>query len=437
MATANPTSGLCCKCKNNGIIICDGCHRSFCVNHLTDHRQELARQVDEVWKQHDILKRDIDTQSTDKMLLTQINQWEKESIENIRSHAEKVRADLKRSTEDSRTQFNILINKLSDKLRKTRQDNTFTETDISQWTAQLEKLRNELNPLFGIELIDKDDSSSLRFIMIKSRDKTNDDNTESTPTTPSSANEKPRKPNISNKLSENDHSSTHKTELPAKIIASTSSSYPSIMFGSDPSSDQSIKGLLKYLMSLPPMDKNGPMNGPCEAQTYQMERFLNDTFGFKNIPGKYIVQGVKSFQLDKRPHQMDPKIEIHFPYNTSKSFAMTVQEVIDWQRSYRVYTAKNMKNMTKEFLGRALEGQSRDGAEAFYMKFVIRISTCPILMEFDGKLISRKLNDDWPNRIKLVSVTGIDFAGRKHDVGDILQYVLNWKEIYEVNPDNR
>ena len=34
-----------------------------------------------------------------------------------------------------------------------------------------------------------------------------------------------------------------------------------------------------------------------------------------------------------------------------------------------------------------------DGEEAFLMKFVVRISTCPILMEFDGKTIPRKLNE--------------------------------------------
>ena len=95
------------------------------------------------------------------------------------------------------------------------------------------------------------------------------------------------------------------------------------------------------------------------------------------------------------------------------------------------------KVMDKEFLRRVLEGKSKDGVEAFHMKFVVRISTCPILMEFDAKIISRTLNEDWPNRIKLVSVTGIDFAGRKHDVGDILYYVSNWEDVYEIDRKSR
>jgi hypothetical protein len=112
---------------------------------------------------------------------------------------------------------------------------------------------------------------------------------------------------------------------------------------------------------------------------------------------------------------------------------MSLSEIIEWQRSYAVYADKNFKNLTKDFLGQALRGESQDGEEAFLMKFVVRISTCPILMEFDAKIISRKSNEGWPTRIKLVSVTGIDFAGRKHDVYDILKYVSNWRDIYDVD----
>jgi hypothetical protein len=181
------------------------------------------------------------------------------------------------------------------------------------------------------------------------------------------------------------------------------------------------------------MDKKGPMSGRCDPETTQMEHFLSQTFDFKNIRGEYIVEGVKSFQVDKPLQSMLPDTVIHFPSNSDNSFTMTVQEIIDWQRSYKVYADKDVKGMTNEFLCRALQGHSGDGEEAFRMKFVVRISTCPILMEFDAKIISRNLNEDWPHRIKLVSVTGIDFAGRKHDVGDILYYISNWKEVFEID----
>jgi len=184
------------------------------------------------------------------------------------------------------------------------------------------------------------------------------------------------------------------------------------------------------------MDKNGPMSGRCGPQTDQMEKFLTHTFGFRNIAGEYIVQGVKSFRLDRPPHSMDPNTMVYFPSTTENSFNMNAKEIIGWQHSYKVYADKNVEGMDKEFLCRALQGQSRDGEEAFRMKFVIRISTCPILMEFDAQIISRNLNEDWPHRIKLVSVSGIDFAGRKHDVGDILYYISNWREVFAIDPES-
>jgi hypothetical protein len=113
---------------------------------------------------------------------------------------------------------------------------------------------------------------------------------------------------------------------------------------------------------------------------------------------------------------------------------MSVDEIRRWQSSYAVYADQNQNGMSKEFLHRALQGQSQSGSEAFLMKFVVRISQCPILMEFDGQVIPRDLHEPWPNNIQLVSVSGIDFAGRIHDVEDILGYVLNWREIYEIDP---
>ncbi|CAF2984868.1 unnamed protein product [Rotaria sp. Silwood2] len=189
-------------------------------------------------------------------------------------------------------------------------------------------------------------------------------------------------------------------------------------------------------MSLQPMEKNGSMSGNCHSEMTQMEKFLSETFDFQNLPGQYIVQGVKGFQLGRSLYSMDPKMTIHFPNNTTTSFAMTVQEILGWQESYKVYVDKTIKGMNEDFLRRALQGQSEYGEEAFRMKFVVRISQCPILMEFDARLIPRVPQDQWPHRIKLVSVTGIDFAGRIHDVDDIRTYVTNWKDVYEIDPNS-
>jgi hypothetical protein len=131
------------------------------------------------------------------------------------------------------------------------------------------------------------------------------------------------------------------------------------------------------------MEKNGGMSYRCTAELDQIERFLSQTFGFKNSSEQNIVQDIRSFQLDRSPHSMGSKTVIYFPNVYTNSFAMTAEEIIQWQRSYTVYADKNIKGMDKEFLYRILQGQSRDGEAAFRMKFIVRISTCPILMEFD------------------------------------------------------
>jgi hypothetical protein len=177
------------------------------------------------------------------------------------------------------------------------------------------------------------------------------------------------------------------------------------------------------------------MSSDCDYETTQMEKFLSKTFDFKNLSGQYIVQGVRAFRLDKPVESLPANLVMRFPSKrtTSNSFAISVEEILDWQRSYVVYADKNMKDLSKQFLFRALQGQSGHGEEAFRMKFVVRISQCPILMEFDGRVISRVPNERWPHNIKLVSVTGVDFAGRIHDVDDITTYVLNWQDVYEID----
>jgi len=214
-------------------------------------------------------------------------------------------------------------------------------------------------------------------------------------------------------------------------------SYKSMSFPTDLDKiDGRIRDLFNDLMyNLCPMEKQGPMSGSCEIQTRQMENFLYENFHFENIPGEYIVQGVKSFQLGKPISTLNNKLIIKFPSEQSdQSFEMTIEEILKWQKSFIVYALQDKDLLIdKEFIQLALQGQSKEGDEAFRMKFIIRMSICPILMEFDGKILQRKLEEDWPNRIKLVSVTGVDFAGRIHDINDILTYITNWRDVYHID----
>jgi len=46
-------------------------------------------------------------------------------------------------------------------------------------------------------------------------------------------------------------------------------------------------------------------------------------------------------------------------------------------------------------------------------------------MDFDAKVINREVGDPVAGNTYLVSVSGIDFAARKHDILDIKRYIWN------------
>jgi hypothetical protein len=436
MSNRDRTKPACSKCgQDRSPTICSGCEQQFCFKHIDEHRKQLLEQINQIDQEYNTLKQNLDGNRKHGPLLAEIDRWEKKSIEAIQSTAETARKDLQQLSEQSNNQLIDLGKQLTRQTHLARENKNVTEKDLNQLQQQFEDFRKELDKLIDIELL-KDDAASLRLIKIRSSGTKEQSKTDSSSQYARDVERKQSKVPIHRASSHADYPQTPNSELSPKMTPSTicqSSAYPIATFGLHESADKDTQRLFDKLMLLQPMDKDGPMSGKCSLETDQMEQFLAQTFGFINIPGKSIVQGVKSFQLGKPPHRMVPSSTVYFPRNSTNSFAMTVQEIIDWQRSYKVYAGKDVNGMTKEFLYRALQGQSGDGEEAFRMKFVVRISKCPILMEFDGKIISRSTNEDWPNRIKLVSVTGIDFAGRKHDVGDILCYVTNWKEVFEVD----
>lgn len=77
--------------KDKAVMKCGGCSKDFCFNHMTDHRQELSRQLDEIENTRDLFRQSLTEQMSTPQkhaLLRQIDQWEQESIYKIREAAE-------------------------------------------------------------------------------------------------------------------------------------------------------------------------------------------------------------------------------------------------------------------------------------------------------------------------------------------------------------
>jgi hypothetical protein len=155
MATAASRS-RCVKCdKDKATLRCGGCLKEFCYKHLGDHRQELNKQLEEVEVNRDLLRQTLTEQTTDSQqntLIQQINDWERHSIEKIRQTAEEARQTLIKYTIGHIRKVEIDLNKLTDPLRQSREDDDFFETDLQHWNEELTRLAKELATPSNINL---------------------------------------------------------------------------------------------------------------------------------------------------------------------------------------------------------------------------------------------------------------------------------------------
>jgi hypothetical protein len=148
-------------------MVCDGCQQSFCGKHVIEHRQNLAKQLDVIMQEHDLLQQELGQSSIDNSLLKQINKWEKESITKIQVAAEAARADLVESLDRSKKQLSKACQDIAVNLRTSREADDFSENDLDRWIEQLKELKMEFTSLPSIKLIE-DEHGAIPLIAIKS-----------------------------------------------------------------------------------------------------------------------------------------------------------------------------------------------------------------------------------------------------------------------------
>jgi hypothetical protein len=81
----------CTKCREGrrlAAVTCNGCHQLFCATCIVEHQQELAAQIDDVNREHDSLKQQLNRKYDAHVILSRINVWKKESIVRIQAAAE-------------------------------------------------------------------------------------------------------------------------------------------------------------------------------------------------------------------------------------------------------------------------------------------------------------------------------------------------------------
>ncbi|CAF1343063.1 unnamed protein product, partial [Adineta ricciae] len=134
--------------KEKRAVRCEGCLQLFCYDHLTDHRQELNKQLDHIELHRDRFRQTLNEQANHPqihVLIKQIEQWEEESIKTIQQTATECRQLIIQHTTKNIQQIETSLAKLSDQLRKIRQENDFNEIDLNQFNQKLKHLSDELN----------------------------------------------------------------------------------------------------------------------------------------------------------------------------------------------------------------------------------------------------------------------------------------------------
>ncbi|CAF0895842.1 unnamed protein product [Adineta steineri] len=146
MAAAN-IRAQCSVCnKGNTTYICRGCSKDFCFQHLTEHRQILDRQLDEIVNDHDQFQQTIIEQKQNphnSSLIQQINEWETNSIEKIQLTAQQCRETVIKLTQKSINDIERKFSELSQKLKGIRQENEFNEIDLNHFQLKLTQITKE------------------------------------------------------------------------------------------------------------------------------------------------------------------------------------------------------------------------------------------------------------------------------------------------------
>ena len=164
-------------CKQAAVTNCEGCSKAFCIKHFTNHRRLLEEEMNTIIDEHDLLKNSLDEQITkpeSHSLIKQIDQWEKESIRIIQQRANELRQELLQSTVNYTSDLSEKLQQLSEKLKESRENDSFIETDLQIWKKTLADLKANLTAPPTISINRRNNSSLVENISIKMFEVTSD-----------------------------------------------------------------------------------------------------------------------------------------------------------------------------------------------------------------------------------------------------------------------
>ncbi|CAF3489104.1 unnamed protein product [Rotaria sp. Silwood1] len=150
--------------RGAGVVKCEGCTQAFCTEHITDHRQTLHHQLDEIIVEHDSLQElIIENKDQSNPLIKYIDEWEQKSIVKIKRMAQETRQKTIELSNIHKRTVSQELNFLNERIKKAREKDDFFETDLINWISILNRLRDELMNVSLSNSIQEDTSAPLIY----------------------------------------------------------------------------------------------------------------------------------------------------------------------------------------------------------------------------------------------------------------------------------
>ncbi|CAF4213860.1 unnamed protein product, partial [Adineta steineri] len=151
MAMANSKT-QCFTCDKEKITYpCKGCLKEFCLTHLTEHQQILNDELNHITNEYNEFKQRIDEQKQNRqnpqkdLLLKQIDQWERNSIEIIQQKAEECRKIAMGHLPTFFSNIEKKFNNLNEQIKQIHSENECNEINLNYLRSQFIEIKQELN----------------------------------------------------------------------------------------------------------------------------------------------------------------------------------------------------------------------------------------------------------------------------------------------------
>ncbi|CAM2725494.1 unnamed protein product [Rotaria socialis] len=146
----------CSTCGKHKIVyLCEGCSQKFCLKDLTEHRQLLDNQLDQVITDCDQFRQNLIEQKQNenqRSWIQRIDEWTEISINKIKQTADECRKIFIKYTNDNVIEAEKKFNAVVTVLRKNRQESEIDEIHLNQAKFLLKELQKELDQCSNISV---------------------------------------------------------------------------------------------------------------------------------------------------------------------------------------------------------------------------------------------------------------------------------------------